>query len=75
MVYRASGLSESVAPLVGARIEIRPAIRLDASVLVAPLVGARIEIKETGVSTATLTSLPSWERGLKYISSFYPIRP
>ena len=35
--------------------------------LVAPLVGARIEIQMTVKEALDATSLPSWERGLKYV--------
>ena len=56
----------TVAPLVGAWIEIINSYKQIASPTVAPLVGAWIEIY-FGVEqvATTLPSLPSWERGLK----------
>ena len=39
------------------------------NIAVAPLVGAWIEIYTSVESTVILTSLLSWERGLKYISN------
>ena len=57
-----------VAPLVGARIEILSLMYNIVSFIVAPLVGARIEIfLGAGVRLVGVTSLPSWERGLKCI--------
>ena len=40
-----------------------------AKIAVAPLVGAWIEIDEYGFDPYNKESLPSWERGLKYIDS------
>ena len=58
----------AVAPLVGAWIEI---IYMEDSfhlIAVAPLVGAWIEMVGTCYYLLSIiTSLPSWERGLKYI--------
>ena len=56
-----------VAPLVGAWIEIQSALSVLQKAWVAPLVGAWIEI--TVAITPFLTSsssLPLWERGLKF---------
>ena len=57
-----------VAPLVGAWIEIGSGAGGTGSDLVAPLVGAWIEIAlcNSGVLKVT-SSLPSWERGLKFL--------
>ena len=56
-----------VAPLVGAWIEIICFFHGDLDRRVAPLVGAWIEIPFTVGGTRLALSLPSWERGLKYI--------
>ena len=57
---------DKVAPLVGAWIEIIVSQLGDEELAVAPLVGAWIEIfGELCELLASLTSLPSWERGLK----------
>ena len=57
----------TVAPLVGARIEIIGYMQIYEECHVAPLVGARIEIKNCIVSQDYRNvSLPSWERGLKF---------
>ena len=58
-----------VAPLVGARIEITLNIWILALLRVAPLVGARIEITVAFVISPRAMSLPSWERGLKFVIS------
>ena len=59
-------MSGKVAPLVGAWIEIRNRVTsLDVKV-VAPLVGAWIEIEWKKHTASTCSSLPSWERGLKF---------
>ena len=55
-----------VAPLVGAWIEIYHVPPCLLSLNVAPLVGAWIEIYICLGVTATLSSLLSWERGLKF---------
>ena len=55
----------SVAPLVGAWIEIIHPHTLLARLCVAPLVGAWIEIFSSTPSYASDKSLLSWERGLK----------
>ena len=55
-----------VAPLVGARIEIKMNYDELCAYLVAPLVGARIEIISIICMKLYLLSLPSWERGLKF---------
>ena len=57
--------SMSVAPLVGAWIEILLGAVVSGAAAVAPLVGAWIEIFSTAFSNDILVSLPSWERGLK----------
>ena len=57
--------NNSVAPLVGAWIEINFALRMTQGSRVAPLVGAWIEIKDTEKLFETEWSLLSWERGLK----------
>ena len=57
----------AVAPLVGAWIEMMNSRALCSRRLVAPLVGAWIEINNCHVQRVAYASLPSWERGLKYI--------
>ena len=66
---RNRGIAVSVAPLAGARIEIHAGQHSFFAPAVAPLAGARIEIEiPQGRVIATPTkSLPSRERGLKYI--------
>ena len=60
-----------VAPLVGAWIEISVATIPDKLISVAPLVGAWIEILHLRLFLHDIAlSLPSWERGLKYTSTF-----
>ena len=54
-----------VAPLVGAWIEIYQCKKCIEEKLVAPLVGAWIEITSGNLNVTGITSLPSWERGLK----------
>ena len=55
-----------VAPLVGAWIEIGKTVGVCSYFKVAPLVGAWIEIeKMSSIGSNVLTSLLSWERGLK----------
>ena len=56
-----------VAPLVGAWIEIKELAWRTHEEMVAPLVGAWIEIFTYVVNFASLRSLPSWERGLKFL--------
>ena len=56
-----------VAPLVGAWIEISSLILSNIGNSVAPLVGAWIEISSGRTHLLTAPSLPSWERGLKYL--------
>ena len=58
----------SVAPLVGAWIEINIITILYIFCFVAPLVGAWIEIDELGIKIVKNESLPSWERGLKSLT-------
>ena len=58
----------SVAPLVGAWIEINGKPRIYQSDIVAPLVGAWIEIPVGGRLLINYLSLLSWERGLKFTS-------
>ena len=55
-----------VAPLAGARIEIRRESFRSCWRWVAPLAGARIEIPVTVIVDETNQSLPSRERGLKF---------
>ena len=58
----------AVAPLVGAWIEISVSSPQRAMGSVAPLVGAWIEIAPNMDSAMLLTSLPLWERGLKFVA-------
>ena len=58
----------TVAPFVGAWIEIISTRRLSGICGVAPFVGAWIEIRMAVATMARLLSLPSWERGLKSAS-------
>ena len=58
--------SQKVAPLVGAWIEISKSVADTFSTTVAPLVGAWIEIYAYQKYLPFSTSLPSWERGLKF---------
>ena len=61
-----SFLSKTVAPLVGAWIEINSQGYAYALYSVAPLVGAWIEIyEEINRAAVAQLSLPLWERGLK----------
>ena len=64
-VVQTSETASSVAPLVGAWIEISTVYKCAMCGLVAPLVGAWIEIAGKGCCGAALLSLPLWERGLK----------
>ena len=57
-----------VAPLAGARIEIKQYIDKISSTNVAPLAGARIEIYNLDYVFGWKESLPSRERGLKFLS-------
>ena len=63
----ALSVSYEVAPLVGARVEMLRVPTSRNKDTVAPLVGARVEIP-SGVCLFVIyrSSLPSWERGLKY---------
>ena len=54
-----------VAPLVGAWIETIFANGAQNGAFVAPLVGAWIETYDYQQNVPEVTSLPSWERGLK----------
>ena len=56
-----------VAPLVGAWIEIMKSALGGIICTVAPLVGAWIEMYINVCVINRTKSLPSWERGLKYI--------
>ena len=57
-----------VAPLVGAWIEIIAKLYKYVPIFVAPLVGAWIEIwNQYRIFYDPNMSLPSWERGLKYL--------
>ena len=60
-------LNAIVAPLVGAWIEIISAPTAFEESVVAPLVGAWIEMYINVCVINRTKSLPSWERGLKYI--------
>ena len=73
-------MDSRVAPLVGAWIEMRFICNICNVQTVAPLVGAWIEIKEAYEAIAEMWSLPSWERGLKFLldsenSQFYIVAP
>ena len=52
---------------MGAWIEIAYLLPLQSILTVAPLVGAWIEIATEIYKKALSASLPSWERGLKYL--------
>ena len=56
---------------MGARIEICFGVSLRHGKSVAPLVGARIEICDEFPLINQTLSLPSWERGLKFVQSCY----
>ena len=58
-------IDNSVAPLVGAWIEIANRQESVPAVTVAPLVGAWIEMQFQLHQVSDMSSLPSWERGLK----------
>ena len=60
-----SNRRDSVAPLVGAWIEILGFDFKNQRNIVAPLVGAWIEILKIVIQSKYLMSLLSWERGLK----------
>ena len=62
-----------VAPLVGAWIEIIQVKKCPLIKRVAPLVGAWIEILFARSAPGLPWSLPSWERGLKSLSSHSPV--
>ena len=64
--WHAISIISVVAPLVGAWIEIEKIINVNKAVEVAPLVGAWIEILSPRIAAIVSTSLPSWERGLKF---------
>ena len=69
VVISVSAAFASVAPYMGAWIEIVQDDGQTGNVLVAPYMGAWIEITvPRSGSTATITSLPTWERGLKSVS-------
>ena len=61
----------TVAPLVGAWIEIYYEEVNKRTDMVAPLVGAWIEIMLNSLTNKEHTSLLSWERGLKSLETFY----
>ena len=63
-------ISVHVAPLVGAWIEISRELTAREKLKVAPLVGAWIEITSLTQDVCNILSLPSWERGLKYVKHF-----
>ncbi len=52
---------------MGAWIEMLPRSKYCMDEAVAPLVGAWIEIGNTTTIASGIGSLPSWERGLKYL--------
>ena len=56
----------TVAPLVGAWIEILDVDSAIAAEIVAPLVGAWIEMTNSQCVAVYVKSLPLWERGLKF---------
>ena len=58
---------KKVAPLAGAWIEIGAGADKGSNDQVAPLAGAWIEMTENGSQGKTQRSLPSRERGLKFI--------
>ena len=65
-----------VAPLAGAWIEIFNGVCFLALALVAPLAGAWIEIKQHILLSLLSPSLPSRERGLKFLCNtllYYPL--
>ena len=62
-----STIRNTVAPLVGAWIEIVLLIKICLMMMVAPLVGAWIEMLNCEMFSESVLSLLSWERGLKYI--------
>ena len=66
-----ASLGKKVAPLVGAWIEISQSLLWLSCYLVAPLVGAWIEIKSEIYKVLYVSSLLSWERGLKYTHIIY----
>ena len=70
MKYRTATLrrkTEEVAPLAGAWIEISFASIVEIIIVVAPLAGAWIEISLMRKKKQKKKSLPSRERGLKYV--------
>ena len=58
-----------VAPFVGAWIEIYVSVGILSYHSVAPFVGAWIEIRSCRLFYRLYQSLPSWERGLKFLIS------
>ena len=64
--YKEISYIDPVAPLVGAWIEIRNENFVGSGQHVAPLVGAWIEILLSSKSCNLSSSLPLWERGLKF---------
>ena len=64
-------LTSTVAPLVGAWIEIPVSSACYHSRAVAPLVGAWIEMSVPSAYLLLSTSLPLWERGLKFYAEAY----
>ncbi len=59
-----------VAPYMGAWIEISALANFNNSQLVAPYMGAWIEIINACNCESYVASLPTWERGLKYMKYF-----
>ena len=58
-----------VAPFAGAWIEMLNGVPISSAVVVAPFAGAWIEMTEAALPEDTPESLPSRERGLKFIKS------
>ena len=67
-LYPSMHIMRVVAPLVGAWIEILSfSAQNELRHIVAPLVGAWIEISRSLRENGFTPSLPSWERGLKFV--------
>ena len=65
MVVENDGMTKSVAPRVGAWIEMLGSMEIRLETPVAPRVGAWIEIRLLDSRYNERGSLPVWERGLK----------
>ena len=71
MKYKANdrgGAIKIVAPFVGVWIEINAGVRISSLQNVAPFVGVWIEITISNRFSSSISSLPSWECGLKFVS-------